>query len=94
MFETIKLKDFLQPNRPQRRELDSEEDSDGEQLSAYQKLLSTMIQGADDNSEDEESEDEDDGEEVEDENDGEEVEGKVSYFLIFVINCGASSERA
>ncbi|KAG1950357.1 digestive organ expansion factor [Pimephales promelas] len=62
------------PNRPQHREPDSEEDSDREQQSAYQKLLSTMIQVADDNSEDEESEDEDDGDE--DENDGEEVEGE------------------
>lgn len=43
-----------------------------------------MIQGAGDNSEDEESEDE---------VDGEEFEGKVSYFLIFIINCGALSER-
>lgn len=93
MFETIKLKEFLQPNRPQRREPDSEEDSDREQQSAYQKLLSTMIQGTNDNSEDEESEDDDDGEEVVDENDGEEVEGKVSYSLIFVINYGASFER-
>lgn len=42
-----------------------------------------MIQGADDNSEDEESEDEDDGEEV---------EGKILYFIIFIINCGALSE--
>jgi len=73
----------LQPNRPQHREPDSEEDSDREQQSAYQKLLSTMIQVADDNSEDEESEDEDDGEE--DENDGEEVEGKVSYFLSIAV---------
>lgn len=87
-FKPKNLK-FLQsapqrPDSPQRPEPDSEEDSDIEQQSAYQKLLSTMIQGADDNSEDEESEDEDDGEEV---------EGKISYFLIFIINCGASSER-
>lgn len=53
-----------------RPEPDSEEDSDEEQQSAYQKLLSTMIQGADDNSEDEESDD------------GEEVEGKLLYSLI------------
>ncbi|XP_067241453.1 U3 small nucleolar RNA-associated protein 25 homolog isoform X2 [Chanodichthys erythropterus] len=64
----------LRPDSPQRPEPDSEEESDIEQQSAYQKLLSTMIQGADDNSEDEESEDEDDREEVEGESGGEEEE--------------------
>ncbi|XP_073691064.1 U3 small nucleolar RNA-associated protein 25 homolog isoform X2 [Garra rufa] len=59
------------PDIPQRPEPDSEEDSEEEQQSAYQKLLSTMIQGADDNSEDEES---DDGEEVEGEGEEEEEE--------------------
>ncbi|XP_067277877.1 U3 small nucleolar RNA-associated protein 25 homolog isoform X1 [Pseudorasbora parva] len=62
------------PDSPPYPEPDSEEDSDLEQKSAYQKLLSTMIQGADDNSEDEESEDEGEDEESEDEDDGELVE--------------------
>ncbi|XP_052468794.1 U3 small nucleolar RNA-associated protein 25 homolog isoform X1 [Carassius gibelio] len=62
------------PDSPQHPEPDSEGDSDEEQQSAYQKLLTTMIQGADDNSEDEESEDEDDGEEVEGESEEEEEE--------------------
>ncbi|XP_067277878.1 U3 small nucleolar RNA-associated protein 25 homolog isoform X2 [Pseudorasbora parva] len=64
------------PDSPPYPEPDSEEDSDLEQKSAYQKLLSTMIQGADDNSEDEESEDEGEDEESEDEDDGELVEGE------------------
>uniref|UniRef100_A0A671LLJ9 U3 small nucleolar RNA-associated protein 25 homolog n=1 Tax=Sinocyclocheilus anshuiensis TaxID=1608454 RepID=A0A671LLJ9_9TELE len=63
-----------QPDSPQHPEHDSKEDSDEEQLSAYQKLLTTMIQGADDNSEDEESDGEDDGEEVEGESEEEEEE--------------------
>ncbi|XP_016120688.1 digestive organ expansion factor-like, partial [Sinocyclocheilus grahami] len=62
------------PDSPQHPEHDSKEDSDEEQLSAYQKLLTTMIQGADDNSEDEESDGEDDGEEVEGESEEEEEE--------------------
>ncbi|XP_051504471.1 U3 small nucleolar RNA-associated protein 25 homolog [Myxocyprinus asiaticus] len=60
------------PHTPERPEPEIEEDSDEEQQSAYEKLLSTMIQGAYDNSEDEESNDDDDGEdEVVDEAEGE-----------------------
>lgn len=62
------------PDSPQRPEPDSEDDSDAEQPSAYQKLLSTMIQGDEDDveSEDEESEEEDNEEEAEVEGDSEE----------------------
>ncbi|XP_016366406.1 digestive organ expansion factor-like [Sinocyclocheilus rhinocerous] len=60
------------PDSPKHPEPDSEEDSDEEQQSAYQELLSTMIQCADDNSED----DEDDGEEVEGESEEEEEEAE------------------
>lgn len=52
------------PKSSQRPEPEYEEGSDEDQQSAYQKLLSTMIQGADNNSEDEESEEDEEEEEV------------------------------
>ncbi|KAI7805875.1 Digestive organ expansion factor [Triplophysa rosa] len=70
----------LPNSHPQRPEPEYEEGSDEEQQSAYQKLLSTMIQGADDNSEDEESEVDEEEEEVleavEPEGEGEENENE------------------
>lgn len=59
---------FLYSDQPkshaQRPGPEYEEGSDEEQQSAYQKLLSTMIQGVDDNSEGEESEVDEEEDEV------------------------------